>query len=236
MSERATMLPQSLRQRLAGRDDIDLRSPQRGFTVRNKDGMIREARSTNTIEARSTDSGVPRLVGYATTYDDPYDIGTPVDEGGWGWTEIIAKGAATRSVKNNDDVYLFFNHDGFDLASTKNGTLALTSNSVGLLSDAEIDAASPYSMEVYRRVQRRSLTQMSFAFLVVRERWEDRDGNEESFITAPVRRILEVKLFDTSVVSFPANPGTSVDAKSAPADGMSLAEAQEMLAGLRQSA
>ena len=141
MSERAITLPQSLRQRLAGRDDIDIRSPMRGFTVRNRDGMIREARSTNKLEARSADDGVPRIVGYASTYDDPYDIGVPIDEGGWGWTEIIAKGAASKSVRERDDVYLFFNHDGFDLASTKNGTLTLTSDSIGLRSDAEIDAA-----------------------------------------------------------------------------------------------
>lgn len=237
MSERAITLPQSLRERFAGREDIDLRTPTRGLTVRNRDGLIREARATAQLEARATEDGVPRLVGYASTYDDPYDIGVPIDQGGWGWTEIIAKGAATRSINNSDDVYLFFNHDGFDLASTKNGSLRLSSNSIGLLSEAELDPASPYSMEVYRRVQRRSLTQMSFAFQVVRERWEDRQGNEASFVDAPVRRILEVKLFDTSVVSFPANPGTSVDVKSASEPGgMTVEEARAMLAEIRRDA
>lgn len=227
MSERAITLPQSLRQRLAGREDIDLRTPQRGFTVL-RHGRIFEARSTQNVEARSLEGGAPRLDGYATTYDDPYDMyGGP--ESGYGWSEIIAKGAATRSVNNNDDVYLFFDHDGLPLASTKDGSLRLTSDRIGLRSEAALDAASPYSMEIYRRVQLGQLDRMSFAFQVVRERWEDLEGREADWMTAPVRRILEVKLYDTSVVSFPANPGTSsyIAKKS---DGMSIAEAKALLA------
>lgn len=213
MNDRGLMLPVSLRQRLAGREDIDLRSPQRGFTVL-RHGRIYEARSTQHVEARSSDDGAPRLDGYATTYDQSYDIGVPIDEGGWGWSEIIAKGATAKSVRERDDVYLFFDHDGLPLASTKDRSLTLTSDSIGLRSEATLDAASPYSMEVYRRVQLRQLDRMSFAFQVVRERWEDRDGDEASWIDAPVRRILEVKLFDTSVVSFPANPHTSAFTKN----------------------
>lgn len=233
MNERGLMLPVSLRQRLAGRDDIDLRIPQRGFTVL-RHGRIYEARSTQHVEARNADGGTPQLDGYATTYDSPYDLyGGP--ETGFGWTEIIAGGATAKSVRERDDVYLFFDHDGLPLASTKDGSLTLTSDRIGLRSEARLDAASPYSMEVYRRVQIGQLDRMSFAFQVLRERWEDLDGNEESFMTAPVRKILEVKLFDTSVVSFPANPNTTAVVKSA-GDGMSVAEAKAMLEELRRPA
>jgi len=227
------MLPRSLRERLGGRDDIDLREPIRGFTVL-RHGRIYEARSTHHVEARNGDDGTPRLDGYATTYDDPYDMyGGP--DSGVGWSEIVSKGAAARSVKNNDDVYLFFDHDGLPLASTKDRSLTLTSETIGLRSEAVLDAASPYSMEVHRRVQRGQLDRMSFAFQVVRERWENVDGDEESWATAPVRKILEVKLFDTSVVSFPANPNTTAITQNA-VGGMTVAEAKAELAALRCTA
>lgn len=224
-------LSKTVRARLGVVDDIDLAEPVRGVTVRNR-GRICEARSTTKVETREADDGTPSLVGYASTYDDPYDIGTPIDEGGWGWTEIIAQGAAAKSIQENDDVYLFFDHDGLPLSATKDKTLTLSEDAIGLRSDGVVDARSQYSMEVYHRVQQRKLDRMSFAFQVIRERWEDRDGNEESWMTAPVRRILEVKLFDTSVVSFPANPSTSVHATG----GMTVAEAKAAIDAFRVTA
>lgn len=220
-------LSPTVRARL-GVHDVDIREPIRGVTVQ-RGGRICEARSTEHIEARESDDGGLRLVGYASTYNDPYDIG-PQDD--WGWREIIAPNAAAKSITERDDVYLFFNHDGLPLASTKDGTLSLEEHQRGLWSDGIIDPSSPFSMEVYRRVQTRQLDRMSFAFQVIRERWEDLEGNEESWMTAPVRRILEVRLFDTSVVSFPANPNTSVNTNAASV-GMSPAEAKAALyAGL----
>lgn len=216
-------LTPSVRARLGVVDSLDLREPIRGFTVQ-RGGRICEARSTAKIETREADDGALSLVGYASTYDDPYDIGPPDD---WGWSEIIGRGAASKSIAERDDVYLFFDHDGLPLASTKDGTLSLSEDSIGLRSAGRVDSGSAYSMEIYRRVQSGQLDRMSFAFQVVRERWEDRDGNEESWMTAPVRRILEVKLYDTSVVSFPANPNTSIAANA----GMSPDEAKRSLYG-----
>jgi len=238
-NERGLMLPETLRRRLAGVEDVDLREPIRGFTVL-RHGRIYEARSTQLVEARSTNDGTPRLDGYATTYDDPYDIyGGPGN--GFGWSEIVGKGAAAKSAKevmsrtdDRHDVFLFFDHDGLPLASALEGTLTLTSDSHGLRSEAELDPASPYAMEIYRRVLKRQLRRMSFAFQVLRERWEDEDGNEADSMTAPVRRILETKLYDTSVVSFPANPNTTSFAKSGGTP--LLDEAKAALDALRRTA
>ena len=213
-------LSPTIRSRLGEFHGVDLERPIRGFTVQ-RGGRICEARSTTRIE--TVDGDTPILRGYASTYDDPYELG-PQDD--WGWVEIIGRGAGAKSIAERDDVYLFFDHDGLPLASTKDGTLRLSENERGLFSDADIDSGSSYSMEVYRRVQRGQLDRMSFAFQVLRERWEDEDGNEMDARIAPVRRIQEVKLYDTSVVSFPANPNTTVQAN---ADIMSLAEAKSLL-------
>jgi HK97 family phage prohead protease len=219
-------LTPSVRSRLELRG-VDLDSPLRGINVRCDDGQIREARSTDNMETREGKDGRLRLVGYASTYNQRYDIG-PQDD--WGWSEIISRGAAARSIKNKDDVFLLYNHDGLPLARTADGTLTLEDHNRGLWSDGDIDPESPFSMEVYRRVQKGQLDRMSFAFEVVNERWEDRDGNETDWRVAPVRRILEVKLHDTSVVNYPANPYTSVNTNAAEPSGMSLAEAKRVMA------
>ena len=218
--------------RLEGIIDLDRRNA--GFDADIRGNTV-ELRTSNRIEMREAEDGSPLLVGYASVYDFPYPIaGGPPR----GWTEVIARGAAKRSIDHRDDVQLFFNHDGLPLARTSAGSLTLTSDEMGLRTEARMDRSSPYSMEIISRLQRGELHEMSFAFEVKRQRWENLDGTEGSEKDAPIRRIQEVKLYDVSVVSFPANPATAVQMNSArrPADALSVAEAQEMLAALRRTA
>jgi HK97 family phage prohead protease len=223
-------LPDAVRRRLdhAG---FDLDERHSGFDIDHR-GKTLEWRATPRVEVRAASDGSPLVVGYASVYEHSYDVfgGPP-----YGWSEVVSTGAATRSVKNGDDVYLFFNHDGLPLAATKAGTLALESDKIGLYSEARIDPASPFSMEIVRRLQRRELDAMSFAFKVTQQRWEDLDGDEADPGTAPVRRIQEVKLFDVSVVNNPANPATVVQMRKS-SDGMSVAEAMAALDAWRRPA
>lgn len=233
MRERS--LPDTIARRLAGHVELD--RPVRGLTVysRSRDAIV-EARTMPVrgegwaVECRAAadDSAEPSISGYATVYGARYDIAGGPNGGHGGWTEIVHRGAAARSVSNGDSVYLLFDHDGLPLAGTKDGSLTLRSDDVGLFNHGVFDAASPYAMEIHRRVARRLLDSMSFAFEVTRERWEDEDGNEANPLTAPIRRIQQVKLYDTSVVSFPANPAAWVQSNSAASDGMSLADAKAM--------
>src|SRR5688572_10708077 len=57
------------------------------------------------FEKRANDDGTVALVGYATTWDTWYDVagGPP-----WGWSESIAKGAATKALAERDDVRFLF--------------------------------------------------------------------------------------------------------------------------------
>lgn len=189
-------------------------------------GRTLEHRATPRVEWRADDEGNPILDGYATVYDHAYEVagGAP-----FGWSETITRGAADKSVAEQDDVFLFFDHAGLPLARTRSGSLVLESDGVGLRSEGHIDRASPYSMEVMSRVQRGELDAMSFAFRAVRQEWNE-DYTE--------RRILELRLFDTSVVSMPANPATVVVARSAarPEPGRTLALAKAQADRLRLSA
>lgn len=214
-------LPDPVRDRLGE----FLAERHRGFDIGYR-GRVLEHRATPKVEVRVANDTPPEIVGYATVYEAPYEVlgGPP-----WGWIETIARGAADKSVREQDDVYLFFDHEGLPLASTKAGSLTLESDKVGLYNRSTIDPRSTWSMEIVHRLESGDLDAMSFAFRVLRQEWNE-DYTE--------RRIFEVKLFDVSVVSFPANPATVVGLRSeppaaAPGLSLSLARAQAEALSLR---
>ncbi len=103
---------------------------------------------------------------------------------------------------------LLINHDGLPLARTKSGTLTLEQDDVGLLCDAHLDGESPLVRSLKSAMDRGDADQMSFAFRVTQQDWND-DYTD--------RTIREAQLFDVSVVTYPANPATSVSLRSAAA-------------------
>ncbi len=162
-------------------DYAEARHPFRGLELRQIDG----------------DSN-PTLDGYATVYESWYDVlGGPSN--GYGWREMIATGAASKSVSEKDDVRLLVNHDGLPLARTRSGTLRLESDSIGLRSEAELDRLSPAVASVVSAMERGDADEMSLAFRAIRQEWND-DYTE--------RIIREMELFDVSIVTYPANPAT----------------------------
>lgn len=209
-------LPPQVLERLSNTGVLDER--HRGFDIDYR-GKTLEHRATPRVEVRQSADGPPEILGYATIYDTPYEVlgGAP-----WGWVETIARGAADKSVSERDDVYLFFDHDGLPLASTKAGSLTLESDTIGLYNRSLIDSRSAWSMEIVHRLESGDLDAMSFAFRVLRQEW-NQDYTE--------RRILEVKLYDVSVVSFPANPATVAGLRSGdhtPTPGLSLNTARSL--------
>ncbi|MFZ4434763.1 MAG: HK97 family phage prohead protease [Microthrixaceae bacterium] len=185
----------------------------------------REVRRISKLELRTDEAtGNPVLEGYATVYDYRYDLAGGPDAGGF--TEVIARGATAKSAQEAD-VRLLVNHDGIPLARTKSGTLSLESDDIGLKVRAELDPANPVAAEVRSAMERGDMDQMSFAFKVLRQEWSE---------DYTLRTISEVKLYDVSVVTYPANPATVVklrsdddqpeQAEQKPAAGRSLAMAR----------
>ena len=159
---------------------------------------VLEARVWSGVEIRSKegDTGV-RVVGYASTYDQPYPIWGGAAAGGF--DETIAAGAFDKSVREKDDVRFLVNHDGVPLARTKSGTMTLEADDVGLLVDADLDPTSPHVAGLRSAMERGDMDQMSFAFEVTRQTWSP-DYSQ--------RTITEVRLYDVSVVTYPANDQT----------------------------
>lgn len=151
------------------------------------------------IVDRNDDDEAPqaRHLGYAYVSAFEYDVygGPP-----FGFTEVIEPGAAAGCL--HDDVRYLFNHTGMPLARTVPGTLELAEDDHGLLSDATVDLRQHVASDLTIAIDLRNVDQMSFAFRVERQEWNDDYTH---------RRILQFdQLFDTSSVTFPANPATVI--------------------------
>jgi HK97 family phage prohead protease len=157
---------------------------RRTFTVRD-------------IETREAEDGAMRLSGYAAVFND---ASVPLP-----FSERIAPGAFRKTLSETPDVRLLINHEGLPLARTKNGTLTLSEDEVGLRFDAELPDTSE-ARDLWTLIQRGDVDQMSFAFRVIRQKWSA-DRTE--------RTLTEVSLADgdVSVVTYPAYPTTSVEAR-----------------------
>lgn len=188
-------LPDEVRNRLreAGHDDL---TATRNVAVQR--GRLLEARAWTSLEVRDANAdGTVPFVGYSTSYEQPYPVWGGPDAGGW--MEVMAAGSWARTIAQRDDIRLLLNHEGIPLARTASGTLTLTSDDLGVLNEASLDPASPLVASIVSAMRRGDLDQMSCAFQVLDQRWSP-DWTE--------RRIVEVRGFDSSVVTYPANEAT----------------------------
>ena len=162
------------------------KTERRTFTVRN-------------IEARQADDGTMRMAGYAAVFNE---ASLPLP-----FIERIAPGAFTKTLQETPDVRLLANHEGLPMARTKNGTMRLYEDETGLYFEAEL-ANTQEARDLYTLVERGDVDQMSFAFRVIRQNWS-KDRTE--------RTLTEVSLADgdVSIVTYPAYPATSVEAREA---------------------
>lgn len=167
------------------------------------------------FELRADDDGMT-FVGYAAKFNSPSeDLG--------GFVETIEPGAFRRSLRSRNDVKLLVNHDtGRVLASSRSGTLRLMEDEVGLRVEASLPNTSD-GRDMAELLKRGDLNKMSFGFAVQKDAW----NNEMT-----ERTLKSVRLFEVSIVAFPAYAATeamvrSLDkaAKRASVDADELADA-----------
>jgi HK97 family phage prohead protease len=120
-----------------------------------------------------------------------------------GFTETIAPGAFSRSLKSRNDIKLLWNHDtGAVLGSTRAGTLTLTEDARGLRVSAELPNTS-YGRDARELVSRGDVRAFSFGFSI-----PSRGGDEWSS-DGTERTLKSVRLHEVSLVAFPAYPETN---------------------------
>lgn len=163
--------------------------------------LERRAWPMERLEVRAEGEGArPVIVGYAAVFDQ-----LSVDLGGW--RERIAPGAFERSV-TDADVRALWDHDSkYVLGRNRAGTLELEEDARGL----RIQVTPPettWADDLVAMMRRGDVNQMSFGFYVRADDWtEDPD-------VGLVRTLRDVDLFDVSVVTYPAYPQTSAEARN----------------------
>jgi len=151
------------------------------------------------LEVREASDSVT-LTGYASTFDQPYDMG-------W-YMETVDAGAFKRTLGQKPDVRLLINHDGLPLARTTSGTLTLDTDKRGLMVSAELDPTDPDVASLVPKMKRGDLNQMSFAFRTQEDIWEN-DMTKRTLLG------LDLADGDVSVVTYPANPNAKAAIRSA---------------------
>lgn len=154
-------------------------------------------------EARA--DGLPQIVGYGAVFNRETVIGN------W-WREQIAPTAFDQAI-GRDDVRGLWNHDpNYVLGRTTAGTLSLSTDARGL-KYVDDPPDTTWARDLITSIQRGDVSQSSFAFRVLSERWDE--PTEKGGL--PLRTILEVELFDVSPVTYPAYEETTVTARDAAA-------------------
>jgi HK97 family phage prohead protease len=136
------------------------------------------------------------------------------------FVEQLAPGAFTRTIAE-DDIILNINHDASKiLARNTNGTLRLSEDSVGLVTDADM-ANTSYAQDLAVLMRRGDINKMSFAFGTLRDHWEElADGTL-------LRTVLEARLFDVAIVTVPAYEDTEAGLRSLDPLGLAKLEPEQ---------
>lgn len=157
-----------------------------------------QVRSTQSkYETREAD-GEMYISGYFAVFNSEYEM--------WpGAVESIADTAFDGALA--DDIRCLIDHETrLVLGRNKAGTLTLKVDARGLWGEARINPNDQDAVNLYERVKRGDVDQCSFGFDILDEEFEDR-GDTVKWT------IKKVKLYEVSVVTFPAYEETSVSAR-----------------------
>jgi HK97 family phage prohead protease len=127
----------------------------------------------------------------------------------WGeFYERVAQGAFAKSLRDNTIKALWNHNSDLVLVSTKNGTLQLEEDEIGLRFSLDLPDTS-WGRDAFASIQRGDVDGVSFGFCVRSDSWAylpDEDVYE--------RTLLDVNLFEVSPTPFPAYPDSEVAQRS----------------------
>ena len=183
-------------------EERSLDTPVVGATLSTMDNGVETRRITvNEFELRDATEGAGMtFVGYGAVFNSDSE---PLP-----FTERIAPGAFSRSLRSRNEIKMFVNHDTTQvLASKRAGTLRLSEDSHGLRVEADLPDTTAGRDMAYL-IKRGDVADMSFGFSVPRggDSWSD-DG--------ATRELREVRLHEVSIVTgFPAYAATTASVRS----------------------
>ena len=170
----------------------------------------------SSFERRAEGDDERTVSGYATTFNQPYELYRDA----WnGVTYIVTEQVDPGAFDDTDlsDVIMQYDHEGRVFARTSNGTLELDADLHGLHIRANL-GGTEIGRQLYEEIDGGYTTKMSFGFRVGKDKreetreWDEETGTETVTV---LRTILAIsKLYDVSAVSLPANDATSISARS----------------------
>lgn len=158
----------------------------------------REYRAAQEFRALDDDNAFI-VDGYASTFE-PYVL---FNDGETEYSERIDRNAFDGC--DMSDVIFLYNHEGMVYARQRNGSLTLNVDDHGLHVRADLGGTEE-SRKIYDAIKAGLIDQMSFAFTV------KEDAYDKETHTRTITQFK--KLYDVSAVSVPANPQTTISARS----------------------
>lgn len=176
--------------------------------------MITNDREYRGFEMRAEEEGMT-VTGYAAVFNSPTVL---YEDGETQYKEQVDRNAFANAQMA--DVVMNYNHQGKPVARTKNGTLSLTTDDIGLKISADLSGTEE-GRRLFEEIRGGYIDKMSFAFTVSEEAY-DNDSH--------TRTITGVKrLYDVAAVDIPAYDQTSISARdyfTAEAEEQKRAEAR----------
>lgn len=163
------------------------------------DRWQRQLRSVSSQFKTRSDDGKMFISGYFAVFNSNYEL--------WpGATESIDSHAFDTAL--SDDIRCLIDHETrLVLGRNKAGTLTLKVDSRGLWGEVEINPNDQDAVNLYERVKRGDVDQCSFGFDITDEEIITHDDGSVHWL------IKSVKLYEVSVVTFPAYEETGVSAR-----------------------
>lgn len=161
--------------------------------------MTMERRALAAPPEVRADDGAMVARGYAALFNSEADIG------GY-FREVIAPGAFSETLKN-DDIRALIDHDtGRVIGRSSAGTLRLKEDDKGLSVEIDLpDTTDGRDLAV--QLERGDISGMSFGFIVRHDEWDETSD-------PPTRTIHAVDLREVSAVAFPAYGDTEIALRS----------------------
>lgn len=158
------------------------------------------------METRTAEDGGMIVEGYATTFNQPYEL--------WRDKDVTVNEQVDRNAFDEtdmSDVIMQYDHTGRVFARIANGTLELEADDHGLKIRANL-GGTEIGRQLFEEIKGGYTNKMSFGFTVTGEKREEKKEQDHLTILRTITRIG--KLYDVSAVSLPANDATEISARS----------------------
>jgi HK97 family phage prohead protease len=158
---------------------------------------------TDQMEIRENENGTRTISGYAVKWEMKSET-----MGFWTrFKEQFKKGAFLESLTHDDQRALWSHDTSQVLGRTKNGTLRLLEDDIGLRFELDLPNTT-LGQDTFETIKRGDVDGVSFGFQMRKEEWDESDPDNV------LRSVVQARLFEISPVAFPAYPDSQVSARS----------------------